>query len=92
MDSIYEYYVENIICKTDLANMVTTQGYGFISDRLNVEPPPASTGYGLEMGGSNPDGVERFSANRPDRPRGPPGFQYNGHRVIPGGKAAEAWC
>jgi len=55
-------YVENISCKTDLANMVTTQGYEFISDICNVEPPPTSAGYGLEIRGSNPSGVERFSA------------------------------
>jgi len=42
--------------------MVTTQGYEFISDRFNVEPPPTSTRYGLEIRGSNPGGVERFSA------------------------------
>jgi hypothetical protein len=58
----YEYCVENIICKTDLANMMTTQGYEFISYRFNVELPPASTGYRLEIRGSNPGGVERFSA------------------------------
>jgi hypothetical protein len=28
---------------------------------------------------------------RPDRPWGPPSLLYNGYRVFPGGKAAEAW-
>ena len=28
----------------------------------------------------------------PDRPWGPPSLLYNGYRVFPGGKAAEAWC
>ena len=27
----------------------------------------------------------------PDRPWGPPSLLYNGYRVFPGGKAAEAW-
>jgi hypothetical protein len=58
----YEYYVENIICKANLANMMTTQGNEFISHRFNVELTPASTGYWLEIRGSNPGGVERFSA------------------------------
>ena len=43
--------------------MVTTQGNAFISDICNVEPPPTSPGYGLEIRGSNAGGVERFSAN-----------------------------
>ena len=28
---------------------------------------------------------------RPDKAWGPSSFLYNGYRVIPGGKAAEAW-
>jgi hypothetical protein len=28
----------------------------------------------------------------PDRLRGPPSLLYNGHRVFPEVKAAEAWC
>jgi len=39
----------------------------------------------------NPCGGEIFRT-RPDRPWGPPTFLYDVHRVIPGGKAAEAWC
>ena len=55
---------ENISCKTDLANMVTTQGqrHKNLYDICDVEPPPTSIGYGLEIRGSNPGGVERFSA------------------------------
>jgi hypothetical protein len=30
--------------------------------------------------------------NRPGRPWGPPSLLYNEYRVIPRGKAAEAWC
>jgi hypothetical protein len=39
----------------------------------------------------NPGGGEIFRT-RPDRPWGPPSLLYNGYRVFPGGKAAEAWC
>jgi hypothetical protein len=38
-----------------------------------------------------PGGGEIFRT-RPDRPSGPPSLQYNGYRVIPGGKAVGAWC
>jgi hypothetical protein len=58
----YEHCVGNIICKTNLKNMVTTKGYEFISDRFNVRPPPTSARYWLEIRGSNPGGVEIFSA------------------------------
>jgi hypothetical protein len=40
--------------------------------------------------GSNPGGGEIFRT-RPDRPWGPTNLLYNGYRVFPGGKAAEAW-
>jgi hypothetical protein len=33
----------------------------------------------------------RFFRTRPDQPCGPPSLLYNGHRVIPGGKATGAW-
>jgi hypothetical protein len=39
----------------------------------------------------NPFGGEIFRT-RPDRPCGPPSLLYNGYRIFPGGKAAEAWC
>jgi hypothetical protein len=29
---------------------------------------------------------------RPDRTWGPPSLLYNGYRIFPGDKAAEAWC
>jgi hypothetical protein len=41
--------------------------------------------------GSNPGGGEIF-ITRPDRPWGLPSLLYNGYRVIPGDKAAGAWC
>jgi hypothetical protein len=40
--------------------------------------------------GSNPGGGEIFRT-RPDRPWGPPSLLYNGYRLFPEGKAAEAW-
>jgi hypothetical protein len=46
---------------------------------------------GWTVRGSNPGCVEIFRT-RPDRPWGPPSLLYNGCRVFPGGKAAEAWC
>ena len=39
---------------------------------------------------TNPGGGEIFRT-RPDRPWGPSSLLYNGYRVFPGGKAAEAW-
>ena len=47
-----------------------------------------STGWAVR--GSNPGWGEIFRT-RPDRPRVPPSLLYNGYRVFPGGKAAEAW-
>jgi hypothetical protein len=44
---------------------------------------------GWTVRGSNPDGGEIFRTC-PDRPWGPPSLLYNGYRVFPGGKAAEA--
>jgi hypothetical protein len=41
--------------------------------------------------GSNPGGGEIFRT-RPDRPWGPPSLLYNGYQVLPGSKAAGAWC
>jgi hypothetical protein len=40
--------------------------------------------------GSNPDRSEIFRTH-PDRPWGPPSLLYNGYRVFPAGKSAEAW-
>jgi hypothetical protein len=40
---------------------------------------------------SNRGGSDIFRT-RPDRPWGLPCLLYNGYRVIPGGKAAGAWC
>jgi hypothetical protein len=48
------------------------------------------TRYGLDGRGSNPGGDEIFST-RSDRPWSPLSLIYNGERVNPGGKAAEAW-
>jgi hypothetical protein len=46
--------------------------------------------YGMEGPGIESRwGVEIFR-NRPDRPWGPPSLLYNGYRVFPGGKTAEA--
>jgi hypothetical protein len=39
----------------------------------------------------NPGGGEIFRT-RSDRPRGTRSLLYNGYRVLPGGKAAGAWC
>jgi hypothetical protein len=62
--------------------------------RLYVGPVAQSV-YRLTTGwtvrGSNPGGGEIFRT-RPDQPCGPPTLLYNGYRVFPGGKAAEAWC
>jgi hypothetical protein len=44
--------------------------------------------YGLEI--ESRSGGEIFRT-RPDRLSGPLSLLYNGHRVIPGGKAAGAW-
>jgi hypothetical protein len=44
---------------------------------------------GWTVRGSNPGGGEIFRTC-PDRPWGPPNLLYNGYRVFPGGKAAEA--
>ena len=64
-------------------------GYTFM---IAVEPD-SSGGVLLLIGlvrGSNPGGGEIFSS-RLDPPWGLPSLLYNGYRVFPGGKAAEAW-
>jgi hypothetical protein len=43
---------------------------------------------GWTVRGSNPGGGENFRT-RPDRPSS---LLYNRYRVLPGGKAAGAWC
>ena len=45
---------------------------------------------GWKVRGLNPGGGEIFGTF-PDRPWGPPSLLYNGYRVFPGDKAAEAW-
>ena len=45
---------------------------------------------GWTVRGSNPGWGEVFRTRR-DRPWHPPSLLYNGYRVFPGGKAAEAW-
>ena len=45
---------------------------------------------GWTVRGSNLSGSKIFRTC-PDRPWGPPKLLYNGHLVIPGGKAAGAW-
>jgi len=45
---------------------------------------------GWTIRGLNPGRGEIFRTC-PDRLRGPPSLLYNGYRVFPGGKAAEAW-
>jgi len=66
--------------------------------RINVNGTPRNVGRDKVVGaathwtvrGLNPDGGEIF-LTRPDRPWGPSSLPFNGYRVIPGGKAAEAW-
>jgi len=50
-------------------------------------------GYGhFHQGRDSSVGIEtRYGLDRPDRPWGPPCLLYNGYRVFPGGKPAEAW-
>jgi hypothetical protein len=48
-----------------------------------------ATGYGLDGPGSYPGGGEIFHT-LPDWPWGPLSLPYDGYRVFPGGKAAEA--
>ena len=47
--------------------------------------------YSWTVRGSNPGGGEIFHTH-PNRPWGLPSLLYNGYRVLPGGKAAGAWC
>jgi len=42
------------------------------------------SGDGIPVGG-------KIFRTRPVRPWGPPNLLYKGHRVIPGGREAEAW-
>ena len=66
--------------------------------RINVNGTPRNVGRDRAIGiathwtvrGSNPEGGTIF-LTRPGRPWGPPSLPYNGYRVIPWGKAAEAW-
>jgi hypothetical protein len=65
--------------------------------RINVNGTPRNVGWDKAVGivthwavrGLNPDGGEIF-LTRPDWPWGPLSLLFNGYRVIPGGKAAEA--
>jgi hypothetical protein len=50
-----------------------------------------ATDYGLDVPGIKFQWGEIFRTS-PDRPWGTPSVLYNGYRVLPGGKAAEAWC
>jgi hypothetical protein len=45
----------------------------------------AQSGYGLEVRGTNPGGVEIFRTCL-DRHWDPPSLLYNGYRVFPGGR------
>ena len=49
------------------------------------------TGYGLDGPGIESRWGGDIFRTRPDRPWGPPSLLYNGYRVFPGGKVAEAW-
>jgi len=49
-----------------------------------------ATRYGLDSPGIESRWGE-ISCTRPDRPWNLPSLLYNGYRVFPGGKAAEAW-
>jgi len=48
------------------------------------------TRYGLDGSGKESRWRRDF-LHRPDRPWGPPSLLYNGCRLFPEGKAAEAW-
>ena len=62
---------------------------------INVRGRDSSVGiathYGLDGPGIESRWGGKIFGTRPDRPCGPPSLLYNGYRVIPGGKAAEAW-
>ena len=62
---------------------------------MNVKGRDSSVGiatrYGLDCPGIESRWVARFSAPVQTDSEGPPSLLYNGYRVIPGGKAAEAW-
>ena len=49
------------------------------------------TGYGLDSPGIESRWRWDFFRTRPERPCGPPSLLCNGHRGLPGGKAAGVW-
>ena len=51
-----------------------------------------ATRYGLDGPGIESRWGGEIFRTRPDRSWGPPSLLYNGYRVLPGGKAAGAWC
>ena len=51
-----------------------------------------ATRYGLDVPGIESRWGGEIFRTRPDRPWDPPSLLYNGYRVVPGGKAAGAWC
>jgi hypothetical protein len=84
-----------IVCVTENIPSVTASEECKHFVYMNTEGHDSSvdiaTHYGLDAPGSYPGGIEIF-CTRPDRPFGRPSLLYNGFRVFPGGKAAEAWC
>jgi hypothetical protein len=62
---------------------------------ISSSGPGSSVGIAPDYGLDGPGIESRWGAifrTHPDRPWGPPSLLYNGYRVLPGGKAAGAWC
>jgi hypothetical protein len=59
----------------------------FLTSKARIAQSVQRPATGWRVRGSNSGGSEIYRT-RPDRPRGPPSFLYNGYRVFSGGKAA----
>jgi hypothetical protein len=74
--------------------MALYHGLRFIRQLSFVVGWDSSVGIATYYGLDGP-GIEsrwrRDICTHPDLPWGPPSLLYNGYRVFPGGKAAEAW-
>ena len=85
-DTFDANYVEVLyVCITFITDIfIVTWQPGYLS-RYGDSLLAGRSRHRMQVGG-------KISGARPNRPWGPPSLLYNGYRVFPGGKAAEAWC
>jgi hypothetical protein len=79
-------------CRWSNSRRRVTEIRGYLSEVAQTSGSAIgiATRYGMDGPSSNPGGGKIYRFRR-DRLWGPPSLVYNGYRVFPGGKAAEAW-